>query len=295
VTRIAILTPNPDDESFSGRWREVYERMLPGFAAEGVTAEPVAWTAAGDLRGFDLVLPMTVWGYHRDGALWLERVALWAHQGVRLRNPASVLRWNADKRYLATLARAGAPTIPTAFVDRVGPEDVAEAAERFGTDRVVVKPQVSANAYRTLKLSPGEPLDGAPEGPAMIQPFLPEIGIEGELSLFFFSGRYSHAVRKVAKAGDFRVQPEYGGLISALEPDTDVLEAAERILAAVDEPLLYARVDLVRDLAGRPALIELELIEPDLYLGFDPARGAGFARAVRAEAEAVRVNSLENS
>jgi glutathione synthase/RimK-type ligase-like ATP-grasp enzyme len=154
---------------------------------------------------------------------------------------------------------------------------------------------VSAGAYRTLKLRPGEPLDGAPEGPAMIQPFLPEVGGDGELSLFYFRGRFSHAVRKVAKSGDFRVQPEYGGHISPLTPDADVLAAADAVLAAVEEPLLYARVDLVRDLDGRPALIELELIEPDLYLDYDPERGAAFARAVRLEAEAVREGSAVNS
>ena len=84
-----------------------------------------------------------------------------------------------------------------------------------------------------------------------------------------------------SQPGDFRVQPEYDGIISACTPEADELEAAARILAAVGEPLLYARIDLARGLDGRPALIELELIEPDLYLGYDPAAGAAFAAAVR--------------
>jgi glutathione synthase/RimK-type ligase-like ATP-grasp enzyme len=295
MLRVAILTPDPADEAFHGRWREVHDRMLPGLEAEGVAVDSLSWTDGRDLRAHDLVLPLNVWGYHRAGARWFETVALWEHQGVRLRNPASVLRWNSDKRYLATLARAGAPTIPTAFVDKVTEEDVVEAAARFGSERVVVKPQVSAGAWRTLKLRPGEPLDGAPEGPAMIQPFLPAVAGDGELSLFYFAGRFSHAVRKVAQGGDFRVQPEYGGLITPLQPEADVLAAADRILEAVEEPLLYARVDLVRDLEGRPALIELELIEPDLYLSYDPASGARFARAVRLEAEAAREGAAVNS
>ena len=160
---------------------------------------------------------------------------------------------------------------------------MAEAAGRFGTDRLVAKPRVSASAYRTLRWSSGEPLDEGPQGPALIQPYLPPIERAGELSLFYIGGRYSHAVRKVPRAGDFRVQPEYEGVITAETPDDDELAAAEAILTAVQEPLLYARVDLVRDLEDRPVLMELELVEPDLYLGHDPAAGRRFAEAVLAE------------
>lgn len=282
---VAVLTPDPADESFGGRWPQVFERMARPLAAEGVGCEGVSWASDRDLTGFDLVLPMTVWGYHRAYRRWIAATETWEAAGVRLANPAPVLRWNADKRYLGRLHEAGAPAIPTVFVDRATPQTVARAAERFGTERLVVKPQVSASAYRTLLLGPGVALDDGPDGPAMIQPFLPSVGTEGELSLIFFGGRYSHAVRKVARAGDFRVQPEYDSTVTAYTAEPDALQAAEAILAAVEEPLLYARVDLVRDDAGAPLLIELELLEPDLYLGYDPEAGARFARAVRAEAE----------
>src|SRR5690606_9388824 len=110
----------------------------------------------------------------------------------------------------------------------------------------VVKPAVSASAYRTLRLAPGDRLDGAPEGATMIQPYLPAIETEGETSLVFLGGAFSHAIRKVARPGDFRVQPEWGGIISAATPEADQMAAARAVLEAVEEPLLYARIDLVR-------------------------------------------------
>lgn len=284
--RVAILTPDPSDEAFGGRWSEVRDRMVGPLAAEGISVESLSWIEdAAALHAFDLVLPLTTWGYHRGYELWRAMCDAWAFEGIRIQNPASVLHWNADKRYLARLYDAKAPVIPTMYVDRFEPRHLHEAALRFGVDRLIVKPQVSASAYKTLRLNPGDVVEDAPEGPAMIQPYLDAVEGDGELSLIFFGGEFSHAIRKVARAGDFRVQPEYGGHISAYTPEQDVLDAARQVLGEVDEPLLYARVDLVRESSGKPLLMELELIEPDLYLGFDPARGAGFARAVRRAAE----------
>jgi glutathione synthase/RimK-type ligase-like ATP-grasp enzyme len=114
----------------------------------------------------------------------------------------------------------------------------------------------------------------------MVQPYLPEIEQSGEVSMIFFGGRFSHAISKRPQPGDFRVQPEFDGIIAAYRPDAAEHEAAARILAAVEEPLLYARIDLVRGLEGAPLLIELELIEPDLYLSYEGDAGKRFASAV---------------
>jgi len=281
--RVAVLTPDPADPAREGRWDQVFDRMAGPLRAAGVQVDDPAWTGAGDLSGYDLVLPMTVWGYHRAGGGWLDAVQGWEAAGVPLRNPGSVLRWNADKRYLGHLAERGAPAIPTLYAERLTPEVMDDARARFGTDRLVAKPQISASAYRTLRWSPGEALDEGPQGAAMVQPYLPSIERDGEISLFFFRGVLSHAVRKVPRAGDFRVQPEYEGVVTAETPAPDEIAAAEAALAAVEEPLLYARVDLVRGLDGAPALIELELIEPDLFLGHAPDRGRAFVDAVLAE------------
>ena len=150
-----------------------------------------------------------------------------------------------------------------------------------GAPVLIVKPTVSAGAFRTLRLPPGEVLTDAPEGAAMIQPYLRSIETEGETSLLFFGGRFSHAVNKRPVPGDFRIQMQFGGLYTAVTPDDDAMTLAQQVLAAIDEPLLYARIDLARDDAGAWVLMEAELIEPDFYLDHDPANGAGFARAVQ--------------
>lgn len=114
----------------------------------------------------------------------------------------------------------------------------------------------------------------------MIQPYLSSIETEGEVSLIYFSRRFSHAIAKRPQPGDFRVQPEHRGIIAAHRPEPEELRTAEAVLAAVAEDLLYARVDLVRGLDGTPQLIEIELIEPDLYLSYDRAAPKRFAEAV---------------
>ena len=276
---IVILTPDEGDPGFHTRWREVFEQAAPPLR-EAAQVEGRSWTAAGDLTGARLVLPLLVLGYNRAPSQWQEQVSAWEAQGVPLHNPPEVLRWNADKRYLRTLAARGAPVTPTRFVNRVDAETLHSAATHFRSNTLVAKPQISATAWQTIRWSPGEPLDGGPEGAAMIQPYLPAIETSGEVSLIYFGGIFSHAIRKVPKRGDFRVQPEYDGIISPHAPRADEYAAAEAILAAAGDELLYARVDLVRDVEDKPVLMELELVEPDLYLGFSPDAPAAFARAV---------------
>lgn len=286
MSRILILTPDADSPAAGGRWRDVYGRMVEPLAREDVEVEGRPWTELGDLSGFDLVAPLVTWGYHADFGRFLAMIETLERSGVAVANPPSVLRWNADKSYLNRLWSQGAPAIPTLFLERADAASVAEAAERLGADRLVVKPRVSASSHRTVRIRPGDPLEGAPEGPALVQPYLPSVETDGETSLIFYEKTFSHAIRKVAAPGEFRVQPEFGGRISPLDPPQDVMAAALAILDAVEEPLLYARVDMVRDLEGRPALIELELLEPDLYLDHDPGAGSSFARAVRRRIEA---------
>ncbi len=281
--KIAILVPAADGSYGGTRWPDVLARIVAPLLAGGLRVEAVDWSTDADLAGFDLVLALLAWGYHRDGD-WGGQVARWQATGVRLQNPLAVLRWNADKSYLGAFAAKGAPVVPTLFVEQVTEAAMHEAAARFGTDRLVVKPRISASAFRTIRWSPGTPLDGAPTGAAMIQPFMANVLESGEPSLLFFDGRFSHAVSKVPQAGDFRVQPEFDGILTSYRPQSDELAAAETALAAAGEPLLYARVDLVRDAEGRPLLMELEAIEPDLFLEYHPDAPARFAEVVASAA-----------
>lgn len=288
MTEIAILTPDPADSSYAGQWPHVLARLQAALALEGITAVPTSWVdhieSGEGLKRFPLVLATIVWGYHRDHDRWMQATATWAEAGVEMANPATVLGWNSDKAYLGRLAERGVPIAPTLWVETPVAADIEGAFNRLGTDQIVVKPTVSGGAWRTLKLSRGEAVDASalPTGAAMIQPYLETIETEGETSLLFFGGRFSHAVNKRPVAGEFRIQVQFGGQYASVEPPEAAMTLARQVLAAVEEPLLYARIDMARDGQGQWLLMEAELIEPDFYLANDPAKGLGFARAVHA-------------
>ena len=286
MTQIAVLTPDPSDRSYIGRWPEVLERLKATLERTGAAVTATPWTDhvedASGLNRYDLILPVITWGYHRDHDRWLSACATWTAARLPVANPAEVLRWNSDKTYLGRLAQQGVPIPPTLWTDQATQDQVDAAFDQTRAPVLILKPTVSAGAFRTLRLSPGQPLSDAPEGPAMIQPYLKSIETEGETSLLFFGGRFSHAVNKRPVPGDFRIQMQFGGLYRTVTPDAEALALAHQVLAAIAEPLLYARIDLARDDDGRWVLMEAELIEPDFYLDHDPANGAGFAAAVGA-------------
>lgn len=292
---IAILVPDPADTSFADLWPGVLERLRQALALARVTAVATPWTEhVDDARGLashPLVLPLVAWGYHLDHARWLRACDTWRAAGTALANPADVLGWNSDKRYLATLAARGVPIPSTTWTTRLAATAIEAAFADTGADELIVKPTVSGGAWKTRRLRRGDALDDAladaPPGEAMLQPYLRSIETEGETSLLFFGGEFSHAVNKTPVPGEFRIQVQYGGRYTAVPPPAGALALARQVLAAIDAPLLYARIDTVPDADGRWLLMEAELIEPDFYLGADPRRGEAFARAVR--------KALENS
>ncbi|WP_395648815.1 RimK family alpha-L-glutamate ligase [Thermomonas sp.] len=285
MTRVAILTPDPAEVAYPDLWPKVLARLQRALDGAGIEAVPTPWTAhmddAAGLRDYASVLPLLVWGYHHDAARWQRACATWEREGVRLANPAKVLAWNTDKRYLRELAERGVAIPPTTFTDALSQNVVERAFADTGTDELIVKPAVSGGAWKTRRLRRGEAV-GATDGMAMLlQPFLPTIETEGETSLLYFGGRLSHAVNKRPVAGEFRIQEEFGGQYALVpEPPAAAVALAEQVLQAVGEPLLYARIDMVPDADGRWLLMEAELIEPDFYLGVDPRHGAGFAQAL---------------
>ena len=290
---VAILTPDPADNALTGLWQRVLARLQAALDGAGIAATPTPWTAhvdqADDLHRYARVLPLLAWGYHYDHARWLQACRTWERAAVPLSNPATVLAWNSDKRYLADLAAHGVAVPATTWTDRVTRADLEAAFDATGADELIVKPAVSGGAWKTRRVRRGEagddatvdaPVDGA--ATMLIQPYLPTIETEGETSLLYFGGRLSHVVNKRPVAGEFRVQEEFGGLYTLLPaPPEGALALAEQTLAAIDAPLLYARIDMVPDAHGRWLLMEAELIEPDFYLGADPRRGAAFAQALR--------------
>lgn len=292
MTEIAILTPDPSAKGGDGAWSKVLARLQQALSAEGIVATPTPWSAHVDtadaLLRYARVLPLLSWGYHQDHARWLRACRAWEQAGVPMSNPADVLAWNSDKHYLAELAARGVALPYTTWTSAATPEQLQQAFDDTGADELIVKPSVSGGAWKTWRVRRGDPaiddmLRAVAGTDMMLQPYLPTIASEGETSLLFFGGRLSHAVNKRPVPGDFRVQEEYGGAYTVLpEPPAGALALAEAALAAIDAPLLYARIDTVPDADGRWLLMEAELIEPDFYLGVDPQGGAGFARALRA-------------
>jgi hypothetical protein len=170
----------------------------------------------------------------------------------------------------------------TTFSDHVTQQQLDAAFDATGADALIVKPAVSGGAWKTRRVRRGEVVEDTAGTTMLIQPYLPTITSEGETSLLFFGGRLSHVVNKRPRSGEFRVQEEFGGLYMVLDPPpAGALALAEQTLAAIDAPLLYARIDTVPDADGRWLLMEAELIEPDFYFGVAPGGGGAFARAVR--------------
>lgn len=288
--KIAILTPRPD---YSAEWRWAYDVEAAALVDAGAEVAPVCWGEPIAAADFDLVLPLVAWGYHQHFDEWLRVLNRFEQEGVLVQNPVGLLRWNSDKSYLAELYHAGIPTVPTEVATALD-EAVLEAARgKFGCDELVVKPLVSASAYRTYRLGPGDAVPDSVRGlPMMVQPWLGSIETTGEWSLIFFAGRFSHAVSKVPQPGEFRVQPEYGGIIRRCAPPAGAHEVALAALAAAPAPSLYARVDLVAGNDGSLQVIELELIEPAFFLAQVPEAAEEFGRAVASFIETSREQPL---
>jgi hypothetical protein len=236
------------------------------------------------------VLVRSCWDYHHRLEEFLAWVARLERAEVPVWNPPALLRWNSHKGYLRDLSARGIPIVPTRWLERGAPVDLAQLLRDAEWRDVVVKPAVSASAHGTWRTS----VDAASAdqrrldellraGDVMVQPLMSEVRDpeEGEWSILFLGGRLSHAVLKRPAAGDYRVQWEFGGTAVTTAPPDTLLADAAAVMAAVPGDPLYARVDGVeRD--GRLVLMELELIEPHLFLGWDAGAAARLAGAVGA-------------
>jgi glutathione synthase/RimK-type ligase-like ATP-grasp enzyme len=265
--------------------------LFDALRAEGVRARCVAWDAAEDWSRFDGVLVRATWDYTERLPVFLAWVAMLERIGVLLWNPPAVVRWNADKRYLRDLAARGVPTVPTEFALRGDARSLAEVMDAHGWDTCVVKPVVSAGARGALRVARRE-ASGAEAawkravaaGDMMVQPFVREVAEQGEWSFVFLDGAFSHALVKKPAKGDFRVQEKHGGTLGRAVPTSAQVARAAGILAHAPAPegerLLYGRVDVV-DLEGTLTLMELEVLEPELFFRLAPDAAPRLARALR--------------
>lgn len=257
--------------------------MRAGCLALGMDLEVVIWDdPALDATAHEAFVIGTTWDYAARAGEFLGTLArLSAHRP--LLNPLETVRWNLDKSYLRDLEARGAPIVPTLWRERADGASIARGFEELGTDVVVVKPQVGAAAWRQALVRRGEaipPAESLPPGACMIQPFLPSIREEGEYSLVYFDREYSHCALKTPGEGDYRIQSMYGGSERAHEPSAEDRALAQRVVDGVEGELLYARVDMVRGLDGRLAVMELEVVEPYLYPDQGARMGESFASAL---------------
>lgn len=282
--------------------------LIDALGELGLRAELVPWADERDWGAARLVVSRTPWDYfdRRDAFV------AWAH-GVdavtRMENPSEVLAWNTHKGYLVELEAAGVPVVPTVHVphgadDAERADALAEAVRRgelvgAGASRgvggrpadgepaaeVVIKPSIAGGAMDTERLPAADPRAAAhlatlaARGDVLVQPFVPSVAADGETSLILFDGAFSHAVRKIPAGGDFRVQENHGGTLADHEPTGAELDVANAVLRAAPAPTAYARIDLV-ELDGGPALMEAELVEPELFLRREPEAAERFARAL---------------
>lgn len=261
--------------------------LLDALADRGVAPRILAWDDPSvDWSTANLVMIRSTWDYvpRRDlFVAWAHRVAT----TTRLWNPADVVAWNTDKRYLRRLADAGVPVVPTRWATRGDTVDLAATVEERGWAGGVVKAVVSAGAIGMVRFGAADAPDAQPHldallaaGDVMIQPYLPSIEDHGEISVVWIDGAITHAVRKRPKQGDFRVQEEYGALEELVDIDAPLRAVADTALAHVDPRCRYARVDLVMGLDGTHQLMELELVEPQLFLRHHPPAAGRMADAI---------------
>lgn len=281
-TRIALATYDkapglaPDDSL-----------LIPALERLGIRAEPSIWSDRSiHWRDFDAVIIRSCWDYHvRFGQFqdWLDTLQA---DSVPLWNAASMVRWNADKRYLLDLAGRGVATIPTMIAMRGHADAVESLAAAEGWTRFVIKPAISASGYETFALR--MPLDEAARaviarvaglGTVLVQPFADEIARSGELSFMFFDGDFSHATIKRARPGEFRVQTEHGGTVGSIVAEQALIEQAAAVVRSLDERPLYARVDGITR-GDAFLLMELELIEPNVFMSYSENAAERFARAI---------------
>jgi len=289
----ATTVPSSGDEDVERRG-DAFEHDLmvanlePAFAAHGLKMRVIDWEAPlEDFDGVSCAMLGTAWNYQDSSDAFLAKLDALQAKGVIVNNAPDLVRWNITKTYLRELEEAGVRTIPTLWRETVTEKGVIEALDVFECDRIVVKRQVGAGAegQELMRRSSLPGPDWSFGAPAMLQPFLPAIANEGELSFIFIDGAFSHALVKRAAKGEYRIQSLYGGTEEVFEPSADDIAAAQAVMDAVpfDTPL-YARIDMLRmedgGAKGSLALMEAEMIEPYLYPVQGPKLGERLAQAL---------------
>ena len=238
-----------------------------------------------DWNRFDAVIIRSPWDYQQNPDAFIATLKRIEQSSACLFNCLQTVLWNIDKRYLQKIEDQGVTIVPTRWGNQLKPADLLAAFEQFNCAEIIIKPVISANADNTFRLtresarqSSDKLCDTFSAQPFMLQPFMNSIIDEGEFSLFFFGGNYSHCILKTPADNDFRVQEEHGGSLLKVEPEAELLQLAEKANSLLAPEPLYSRLDFVRAEQGF-AIMEIELIEPSLYFNMDNQSAMRFASA----------------
>ncbi|HQX55370.1 MAG TPA: hypothetical protein PLP07_05540 [Pyrinomonadaceae bacterium] len=259
------------------------ELAIEPLSDRGWEVSTLSWSdRAVNWDEFEIAIIRTTWDYQQRPGEFLQVLDAIDRSSAQLQNPLDIVKWNLDKRYLREMEERGVAIVPTIWDGIYDQRSLYRWMADLGSEELIIKPTVSATAMHTYRLTEYDPeLTEVFVGrPFMVQPFVTSIVERGEYSVFYFGGEYSHAILKAPKADDFRVQEEHGGIITAVDPGADLISSAKKAISAIDCKLLYARVDLVQDANGKFILMEIELIEPALYLRMDAGAPARFAAAI---------------
>jgi hypothetical protein len=289
MTRIALLIAGnlasdaPDRRADAHVFDLERDVLAAAMSRRGMTLDSVRWMEPDiDWQSYNAVLVLAVWDYQDCPQDFLDRIAMIAAAGVRVFNSPDLVGWNIRKTYLRDLEARGVRTVPTLWSDAPDAAAIRSAFDSFGVSDVVLKRQVGAGARGQQKFSRATTPEGGLllDRPGMIQPFVASVASEGEYSFLFVDGEFSHALVKRAADGDYRIQEAYGGRSVRIDPAPADIVQAHAVLKALDASPLYARVDMVRDVDGGLMLMELELIEPNLFAAEGPGIGELFAAAL---------------
>ena len=268
------------------------QKLIPLFSNENITAKAVIWDDESiNWTEFDYLIFRNTWDYYQKEIAfnhWLDKIE---SLGIKSLNPITTIQKNKHKFYLKKLEKEGISILPTLFLEKNSTPDLLNLIPE-NWKKIVIKPAFSAGSYLTKLIDRSE-IDSIQEEfkdhfetkDFLLQEFCPEIKELGETSLIFFNGNFSHAINKKPVSTDFRVQIQYGGKYTLIDPNDDLILQAELVLSKIPEKLLYARVDGIV-IKNKLHLMEVELIEPDLY--FDLADGAR-ERFVEAFLEVLRI------
>ncbi len=274
-------------EKYSEGYVDEESILLDYLLNKGLDVNRCIWNdPAIDWSQYEVAILKSPWDYHEQIDAFYEWLDTLQRLNVKLLNPVDTVRWNSDKHYLADISAAGLKVIPSVFFDKGSKPELLPVFEQLGTDKLIIKPCISAGAKNVAQVSLHDVISSQPAIHRLMehesyfaQPFMHEI-FDGEWALMFFNGKYSHCVLKMPGGGDFRVQHYHGGSITPATPHPTHIASAADYVARFAQGALYARVDGII-CNGEFILMELELVEPFLYLDTNADAHEHFYEAVK--------------